>query len=169
MRSHFGNRFESLIESLHRTCSSYCGRGWNIRVVGLSTNPVSRSSLSLHPTKPRSLISSLFVRQQLSPNIPDTHLGSPPPKPSLFLNPLPSPNPFADPLLFPSFPSLPMMPAPQPADEPPHAAAGPFCTSSSKSKSRQAGSRLGWVACRMPKAACWSGTTLSWSSGFGGW
>lgn len=160
------------MECSHQMYSFHHDRGWRIRVVGLSGEPISRSTLSLYATNPRSLISSLLSSNTwiILPKVPrHSHLGNPPPKPSPLLNPLPSPNPSADPLLLPSFPSLPVIPAPPPMDAPPPGAPGPFCTSSCRPKSVQAGTRWAWVARVMPKAACWSGTTSSSSSGLGGW
>lgn len=64
-------------------------------------------------------------------------------------------------------PPLPLLPLP-----PATAAAvvgGPLRMRSARPRSFQAGSRARCVAFWMPKAACWSGTTSSSSSGLMGW
>lgn len=87
------------------------------------------------------------------------------PHPVLYLgNRLPPAAPF--------FPAAPGPPAPfalPPALPFRAPASGPLAMSSAKPKSRQAGSRRSAVALWMPKAACWSGTTSSSSSGLTGW
>ncbi|TLD28954.1 hypothetical protein PspLS_03585 [Pyricularia sp. CBS 133598] len=59
--------------------------------------------------------------------------------------------------------------APPPLLLPPLAPAGPRVMSSDRPRSLQAGSFVFCVAFVMPKAACWSGTTSSSSSGLMGW
>ena len=157
-------------------------------------DPASRDSShhSISPHHP-STVSIPHSSDQTDPQPAHQPLSSPPSRPQAHQSrhapaqqqhhPAPhssTPSPHSLPLQHPHpHPHSPTHPPNSPQPQPPHQmqialqmgpppTAGPRLISPARPRSRQTGSRLSFVAFWMPKAACWSGTTSSSSSGFMG-